>query len=253
MNKSYPAFFKVELKSLFREPMSLFFMFVLPIIFTMVFGGAYGDKPTQFGADVLAIDTVVPINIVFLLANAGLMGIPITVIELKDQEVLKRYITYPTQYRTYFASLISTFAFVSFLSTLLFGLMSFVLYGSKWRMNILDTLLFIAFYLLMLVIFDGIGFLIALFVKGSRVANMVTSGVFLSLIFTSGVVTPVKELPDYMQKIAYSLPMHHFIEIMQMLWVSRFNPSEMRWHILYIAVATIFIIFALWKARVKWD
>ena len=87
------AFFKIELRSLLREPVSIFFMIVLPIILTIVFGGAFGDEATKYGKHVLGIDTVVPVNIVFLLANAGLMGIPITVLELREQGVLKRYST----------------------------------------------------------------------------------------------------------------------------------------------------------------
>ncbi len=91
---NFKAFFKLEFKALFREPVTLFFMIVLPIVLTVVFGGAFGQEATQYGEEVLGIDTVVPVNIIFLLANVGLMGVPITIIELKDQEVLKRYSTY---------------------------------------------------------------------------------------------------------------------------------------------------------------
>ena len=107
----------MEFKALLREPVTLFFMIILPIILTIVFGGAFGSEITSYGENVLGIDTVVPVNIVFLLANVGLMGIPITVIELKDQDVIKRYITYPIKYKTYFLSLMSVFSFVSLLYT----------------------------------------------------------------------------------------------------------------------------------------
>lgn len=73
-------------------------MIVLPMILTIVFGGAFGSEATQYGPKILGIDTVVPVNVVFLLANTGLMGVPITVLEVKDQGVLKRYITYPVSY-----------------------------------------------------------------------------------------------------------------------------------------------------------
>ena len=99
------AFIKIELKALLREPVSIFFMVILPIILTVVFGGTFGDEMTPYGENVKGIDMVVPVNIVFLLANAGLMGIPITILELKEQGVLKRYSTYPINLRFYFLSL----------------------------------------------------------------------------------------------------------------------------------------------------
>lgn len=253
MRSAYTSFFKIELKALLREPISLFFMIVLPIILTIVFGGTFGKEATSYGAHVLGIDTVVPVNIVFLLANVGLMGIPITVVELKDQEILKRYITYPTKYRTYFASLMSAFTFVSFLSTLLFTFISFAFYGATWHMNFGDFFLLVVLYLVMIVIFDGIGFLIALLVKGSRAANMVTSGVFLSLIFTSGVALPVDSLPLFVQKIANIFPMHHCIQVAQMLWISEFSFVELREHILYIVATTVVLVVFLGRVKVKWD
>jgi len=253
MRNAYNAFFKLELKSLMREPVSLFFMVILPIIITMVFGGAFGAEATEYRPDVLGIDTVVPVNIVFLLANVGLMGIPITITELKDQDVLKRYITYPIGYKTYFASLVSAFALVGFLSTLLFSIISFVFYGASWFMSFVDTFLMILLYFLMIIIFNGLGFLIALLVRGSRTANLISSGIFISLVFTSGVALPVNSLPIVIQRIAAIFPMYHCIEIVQMLWISEFNFVELRSHILYVLVVAIGMTIFLGKVKVKWD
>ncbi|MBO0481261.1 ABC transporter permease [Candidatus Enterococcus courvalinii] len=251
--REFKAFFTIEFKALMREPVSLFFMIVLPIIFTIVFGGAFGREVTNYGKDILGIDTIVPTNVVFLLTNVGLMGVPITIIELKDQEVLKRYITYPIKFRTYFIALISVFAFVGLLSTCIFTVISIIVYGARWHMGISETLLFLLLYGAMIVIFDGLGFLIALLVKGSRTANMVTSGLFLSLIFTSGVVMPVESLPVAVQKIAYIFPMYHCIQIAQYLWISRVNLNEIADNIIYISAITIVFFVLLGRLKVKWD
>lgn len=253
MSTAFKSFFKIEFKALLREPVTLFFMIILPIVLTIVFGGAFGSEATKFGEDVLGIDTVVPVNIIFLLANVGLMGVPITVIELKDQEVLKRYITYPIKYKTYFLSLISVFSFVSLLSTLMFTAVAFLFYDATWYMTISDFAIFLLFYIAIIIIFDGIGFLIALLVKGSRTASMVTSGVFLMLIFTSGVALPVESLPTVVQKIASVFPMYHCIEIVQMLWVSQFVFTDLSDHIIYVLVATVLLMIFLGKVKVKWD
>lgn len=203
--------------------------------------------------DVLGIDTVVPVNIIFLIANVGLMGVPITIIELKDQEVLKRYSTYIGNYSIYFISLVSVFFVVSILSTILFGMISFIGYGAKWYMSFGETLFFGAVYCICVFIFDAIGFLIALIIKGSRTANMVVSGIFLSLIFMSGVVLPVDSLPNIIQKITNIFPMYHSIEIVQRLWIAEFVFVEMKGHLLYLGILTILLFFALRKVKIRWD
>jgi len=36
----------VELKLFFREPLTLVFSFALPVVFLLVMGGVFGNKPT---------------------------------------------------------------------------------------------------------------------------------------------------------------------------------------------------------------
>jgi ABC-2 type transport system permease protein len=247
------AFFKVELKALLREPVSVFFMVVLPLILTIVFGGTFGKETTQYGANVLGIDTVVPVNIVFLLANAGLMGIPITILELKEQGVLKRYSTYPINLKTYFTSLILTFSLVSILSTLLFLSLAIFVYGASFYMNAMELLLFLIIYILIIYIFYAIGFLIALYIKSARTASLVSSGFFMALLFTSGVVMPLDSLPVYVQKAAQIFPMFHSIDVVQMLWISKFSWNESGNHLIYLILVGILLFFALRSVKLKWD
>ncbi|MFD3447600.1 ABC transporter permease [Microbacteriaceae bacterium 4G12] len=247
------AFFKVELKALLREPVSIFFMIVLPIILTIVFGGAFGDEPTKYGQNVLGIDTVVPVNIVFLLANAGLMGIPITILELKEQGVLKRYSTYPVNLRSYFTSLVMTFSLVSVLSTILFLSLSIIVYKASYYMNFFETILFMFIYLLIIFIFYAIGFLLALFIKSARTANLVSSGLFMALLFTSGVAMPLDSLPKYVQQIAKVFPMSHSIEVVQMLWIGELSMKNSLSSLLYLIGLGLILYIVLRCVKIRWD
>ncbi|WP_062196891.1 ABC transporter permease [Massilibacterium senegalense] len=247
------AFFKIELKSLLREPVSIFFMVILPIILTVVFGGAFGNEMTQYGENVLGIDTVVPVNIVFLLANAGLMGIPITILELREQGVLKRYSTYPIKLRSYFMSLVLTFSLVSILSTILFVSLSFIVYNASFYMNVIEILLFILLFFWIILIFDSIGFLLALFIKSARTANLVSSGLFMAMLFSSGVVLPLDSLPEYIQIVAKIFPMSHSIEVVQMLWIGELSISESIENIIYLTIIGILLLILLRSVKVRWD
>lgn len=246
-------YFKMEMISLSREYVSLFFMIVLPAVLTVVFGGTFGTEQTQYGPTVLGIDTVVPVNIVFLLANTGLMGIPITVLEIKDQGVLKRYITYPVSYGMYFFALFLTFMIVCVFSTIFFVALSFIGYHATWFMSLQTCLLFLVVYLDIMFIFFIMGYGLALLIKSSRTASIVSSGIFMFLLFTSGVALPVDSLPILVQRIAHVFPMYHAIEVMQMIWISQFTWAENGINCIYLLCYSIIALFLLLKVRIKWD
>lgn len=251
--KSYVPFLNIELRALLRERTSMFFMIVVPISLTIIFGGTFGDSPTMFGKGIMGIDTVVPINVVFLLANTGLMGISITILDIKSQGVLKRYMTYPVSYWQYFQSLFLAFLVISLISTLVFGSMSFFFYHSIWRMSIMETMLFIVAYLLTALIFFAMGYLISLFINSARTASLVTSGIFMIFIFTSGIAIPTDSLPILVQKFAHVFPMFHCIQIMQYLWIDRFDITKLYGNIIYVVVLSVALSLVLRKVKIKWD
>ncbi|AIS51586.1 ABC-2 type transporter [Thermoanaerobacter kivui] len=247
------GFFKVEVKALLRDPTTVFFMLALPMVLTVVFGSAFGKEPTHYGEHILGIDTVVPINIIFLLANAGLMGIPITISELKEQGVIKRYITYPVDYKIYFGSLMATFSIVSIISTLLFTTVSFIFYKATLFIHLLGIMGFAMLYFLNMYIYYGIGFLLSLLIKSARTANIVTSFLFLTLIFTSGIVLPLDSLPPNIEKFANLLPMSHSIQVTQMWWYGLFSFKEQGKDLIYLVIVAIILYFLLRRVKVKWD
>lgn len=246
-------YFKMELRALSREYVSLFFMIVLPMVLTIVFGGAFGTEATQYGPNVLGIDTVIPVNIVFLLANTGLMGVPITVLEVKEQGVLKRYITYPVSYGMYFFALMLVFMIVCILSTALFMAASFILYHATWFMDFKSLFLFLVAYFDTMFIFFILGYALALLIKSARTASLVSSGIFMFLLFTSGVALPVESLPVIVQKIAHVFPMYHSIQVIQMLWINEFSWAENGVNCIYLLCYTVIAFILLMKVKIKWD
>jgi ABC-2 type transport system permease protein len=247
------AFFKVELKALFREPVTIFFMIILPIILTIVFGSTFGDSPIKEGSKVLGIDLVVPNNIVFLLANAGLMGIPITISEVRSQMALKRYFTLPVTYLGYFFSLGLTFAFVSFASVLLFGAISFIFYDASFWMNGANTVIFLITCLLILYDFFIAGYFIAINIKNARTTNIVSTISFLAMVFTSGVAIPLDSMPKYLQHAVDILPMSHSIKILQDLWINQIHYHDRFGDYLYLVLMALLFTFLVKWRRLRWD
>ena len=142
---------------------------------------------------------------------------------------------------------------VCILSTALFMATSFILYNASWFMNISSLFLFILTYFDVMFIFFILGYALALLIKSSRTASLVSSGIFMFLLFTSGVALPVESLPVIVQKIAHLFPMYHSIQIIQMLWINEFSLSENLINCVYLICYTVIALFLLMKVKIKWD
>lgn len=82
---------------------------------------------------------------------------------------------------------------------------------------------------------------------------MVSSGFFMALLFTSGVVLPIESLPVYVQTVAKLFPMAHSIEVMQLLWIGQLSIENAGNNLLYLAAACIVLFIMLRSVRIKWD
>ncbi len=82
------------------------------------------------------------------------------------------------------------------LAVILFGV---TVYGS--------ILLVIALILLTVFSFVGLGILITSFMDKEETANMVMMTLMFPMLFLSGVFFPIQQMPDFMQTIAYLLPL----------------------------------------------
>jgi len=102
-------------------------------------------------------------------------------------------------------------------------------------------------------IFYSIGFLLSLFIKSARTANIVTSGFFIAMLFTSGVVLPLDSLPDYVKFCANLLPMSHSIAVMQLLWIGEFTNSISYLDIVYLLVIGCFLLILLRTVKIRWE
>ncbi|MGG3622303.1 ABC transporter permease [Bacillus gobiensis] len=129
------------------------------------------------------------------------------------------------------------------------------LFSSTTRLTICHshTLFFLFIYLLVIFIFYGIGFFLALFINSTRTAGLVSSGFFMALLFTSEIVLPLDSLPGYVQQIAIIFPMSHSIEIMQMLWIGQLNWNESGSNMIYLFVFSVVLLILLWRVKIRWD
>lgn len=120
-------------------------------------------------------------------------------------------------------------------------------------MSLKSLTLFLVAYFDIMFIFFILGYALALLIKSARTASLVSSGIFMFLLFTSGVALPVESLPVFVQKIAHIFPMYHSIRVLQMLWINEFTWAKNGTNCIYLLCYTVIAVLLLLKVRIKWD
>ena len=71
--KSFIIWLKIEVFRFLREPISLFFTLIFPIILVFIFGDSFGSSVSEDG--ISYYNSLVAIDVSFLIANFTLMGV----------------------------------------------------------------------------------------------------------------------------------------------------------------------------------
>lgn len=244
---------KIETIALLREPISVFFIFVLPLALTVIFGSVFGEEMMDPEKQILGIDTIFPVNLVFIAANIGLMGIPICISEIREKATLKRYFTYPIKYINYFFSLLFTYFIVNVISSILVFLTCFLFFNASFYMDLVDGLAFLVVWLFSVYIFYGIGYIMVLYFKSSRSTNIASTAFFMVMIFGSGVAIPLDSLPDSIRFIANLTPMAHSINLLGDIWISD-KAYQLNWaSTFYLLIAAVIVTIVISKYRIRWE
>ena len=89
--KAFLAMTLTELRLSMRAYIYVFFAFVFPPLMLLLFGGIYGNTPSDFYNGHGAVDVLTPAYIGMIVAVSGVMGLPLGLAEYRQRKVLKRY------------------------------------------------------------------------------------------------------------------------------------------------------------------
>lgn len=232
--------FLLEMKLYFRDVTSTLFSFLLPIVLVVVFGGSFGEYIDERGFK--GIDVVVATNIVFLLANNGIMGVTAILAETKAKNTLKRYNSIGISNFLYLIILYTLMIVLSLLSFILFYTIAYFFFDatSIIAISIYNLVLTFGISLLLLAIFSLMGYILTMFFNSTKNAMLVSSSVFLVLIFSSGVAIPIESLPEIVQQIMQYTPMYIGIQMIISLWNNQLDfLKNYGFEILYLSTAFV--------------
>ncbi|MFF4796475.1 ABC transporter permease [Streptomyces sp. NPDC001276] len=198
--KAFTALAATELRLLLRDPASLFFMMVFPLMLLVLKRGDSG---------------AVPGYIAMIVAIGGMGALPGIVASYRERKVLKRLAITPVSPLVLLgAQLVAQVAAGLAGSVVLVGA-AIVVFGAKAPGNVL---MLAAAFLLCSVMVCTLGFVIAAVVRNTRGASLIGMLVMFPMIFLAGAAVPRNALPAPLRQIGDFLPLTPGVEALSNAW-----------------------------------
>jgi ABC-2 type transport system permease protein len=243
------SFFKLtymELKLQLREPVGLFFTLAFPVMLMALFGAIFGNEADEFLGGFGQVDLSVPGYIGMIIGTIGMLGIPITMSNYREQGILRRLRATPLQSSSVLWSQVAaqvTMAAAGIILLFIAGLVFFDLRIPNGNLTVIPAILISAFS------FFAIGFVLAGVLPTPRTAQAVGMALFYPMLFLSGAAMPRFIMPDTVQKIAEFLPLTHVVILIEDLWL------EGSWNLTSLAVVAAILVLGLATSRFtfRWE
>lgn len=207
--------FKAEFILYWREPFGFFFTLVMPPLLLLIFGSVFGSEP--IGGGFRVVDFYAPGLLAMVIANIGLMGLPLTLANYREEGILKRYQVSPLPVWGLFAVHFAVNAAMFMVSALLVIATGALVFQVPLTANYGGLLVAL---LVGLFAFCSVGLALASATSSVRTVQAVGNLLFFVMFFTSGLAAPREMLPGWAQPFANQQPMARMVDMFAGLWMN---------------------------------
>ena len=211
--------FRYDQKTFWRNPASVFFTALLPVIFLLIFATIFGNDVIDELGGVKTTTYYVPAIITLAVVSATTQSLAISLAIDRENGLLKRTRGTPLPSSVFIAGRVGNAIVVSVLSLILLAAIGRVVYGVEipWERlpAVLVTLAVGA------AAFCCLGFALTAAIPNQDAAAPISNAALLPLYFLSGVFIPENEIPEGVLKVADFFPIRHFFEAFFSAW----NPA----------------------------
>ena len=201
--KRFLSMYRVEQKIFFRSPDVILFCLAMPlvvfVVITMITGGknAADSGLTYLQSSYVALSTVG-------ICCSAFMSIPITVVELRSQGILRRMYCSPCSPARLLACDTLCSGVMAALSTLILTLAAVIFFGYRMQGNVF---VYIAMWLLTMLSMFSIGLMVASLCRTTKSMNVATSLLYFPMLLFSGATIPAEVFPGALQTVAGWMPL----------------------------------------------
>lgn len=208
----------VELKLFVREPVTLVFTLILPLIFLIVMGEVFGKNPSTDSVfrGVNAMDYYTPTYVGIVLAAVGLVAIPVHLAGYRERGILRRLQASSLSLRTLFTAHFLVSFIISIVSVAILIVPAVFIYHIFMPINLG---LVIGGAIIAMFCFTALGIFLGFVLPSARAAQGVGMPLFFFMYMMSGGGPPRAVMSLPMQKVGEVFPVWHTTSLVQDAWL----------------------------------
>jgi ABC-2 type transport system permease protein len=202
--------FRFDQKTFWRNPASVFFTVLLPIIFLFIFATIFGNDTIEELGGVKTTTYYVPAILTLAVISATMVSPAISITADRETGVLKRVRGTPLPSWVFIAGRVGNALVISLLMLVVVTVLGRIVYGVTIPGETLPAVL--VTLLVGAASFACLGFAMTVIIPSEQAAPAVTNAIALPLYFISGIFIPESEIPDGVLHFADVFPFRHFFE-----------------------------------------
>ncbi len=227
--------FRFDQKTFWRNPASVFFTVLLPVMFLLIFATIFGNDKIEELGGIKTTTYYVPAIITLAVVSATMQSLAISLTVDRENGLLKRTRGTPLPTWVFIAGRVGNSMVVSVLSLIVVALIGRILYGVEIPFERLPAV--IVALLVGAASFCCLGFALTAAIPTEDAAAPISNAALLPLYFLSGIFIPETEIPDDVLKFADLFPIRHFFEAFFTAWSPTTTGAGFEWGQLAIVAA----------------
>jgi len=198
---------KAEQRLFWRSRELAFFTFLLPILFFLLLGSAYGDDEIN-GVD--GYQYLLAGMIGYGAASTTFAGLALLLVIRRESGVLKRLRATPLPPSTYVAAVLASIIFIFLLEAAILVAIGRFAFDVPMPDSFSSLVLVV---LLGAASFAALGIGLTALIKSAEGSSAVVNAIYLPLSFISGAFFSEDTFPEVLQKLGALLPLSHLIRL----------------------------------------
>lgn len=240
--KAFLTITLTELKLSTREYVYMFFAFIFPPMMLLLFGGMYGNAPSDFYNGHGAVDFLTPAYIGMIMAVSGVMGMPLILSEYRQHKVLKRYKATPVGTSTIMVPQLIVNGLISTAGVIILIIVGKVVFDLRFLGNVFY---FVIAFLLSVASVFSIGFLISAVAPSSRAATAIAYLIYFPMLFLSGATIPLQIMPEAIKTVSKFIPLTYCVELLQGTWTGSPIDGFLTEAAVLLAITVVFTVLSI--------
>jgi ABC-2 type transport system permease protein len=228
----------LELRLFLREPLTVLFALLLPLVVLFVMGGVFGNEAeVGYYRDVGAMNYYVPAYVALVTASVGLISLPAHLAGDRDLGVLKRYHASSIPTWVILGSSVITAVVIAGVSAVVLVVVALPVYDVVLPENL--AIVALAFLSVSLM-FASFGVLLGALLPTSRAAQALGVLLWFVMLMVGGAGPPPEVLSGVMGTVGDLTPLRHGVRVLQDGWLGL--DAGMSWLVVWLLIGGFSLI-----------